>query len=700
MVDNLLSHSDITQLTSQEAALELERLAAIIAYHDKLYYNDDQPEITDADYDALRRRNLAIEQQFSILVRADSPTARIGYKAAQGFHKITHQTPMLSLDNAMSGDDVADFFTRARRFLGFDNIEIPIIAEPKIDGLSCALTYVDGELNRAATRGDGFEGEDVTANVRQIADIPQRLQGLLIPPFVEIRGEIYMQRHDFIALNELQKSAGEKIFANPRNAAAGSLRQLDAEVTAKRPLNFFAYSVAIVPDSWHYHQQTLQSLADWGFQLSPLIKLCNTLISVLDYYKNVMAARATIPYEIDGVVYKINDLLLQKRLGFVARAPRFAIAHKFPPEQAQTVLKSITIQVGRTGVLTPVAELEPIGIGGVMVSRATLHNRDEIERKDIRVGDQVIVQRAGDVIPQIVSVVNRDRLDRAPAFIFPEHCPICDSRIDHVADEVALRCTGGLVCEAQARLRLRHFVSRHAFDIEGLGHRNIDFLYQKGLLRSPADIFMLESCDKNSPDPMAKWPGWGARSAQNLFTAIQASRKISLERFIYSLGIAQIGEITAKLLAHHYGTYKQWKSAMVFIAQNEHSDEQNILTAINGIGPKIIMDLKAFFKEPHNLDILQTLEQEIIIHDYKLSIQASVLTAKTVVFTGSLDRMTRAEAKARAENLGAKVAASVSSKTDYLIAGADAGSKARKAKDLGITVLTEDEWLALVDNNT
>ena len=694
------NHHNALNLTAEQAAQELEQLATLVAHHDKLYHNDDQPEISDAEYDALRQRNLAIEQQFPALIRLDSPSLRIGHKASLGFHKITHQTPMLSLDNAMVDDDVTEFFNRARRFLGLDDGDIAIMAEPKIDGLSCALTYVEGHLTQAATRGDGYEGEDVTANVRNIKGIPQQLQGDFVPERIEVRGEIYMQRHDFIELNRTQVAGGNKVFANPRNAAAGSLRQLDAEVTAKRPLNFFAYGLAIVPNSLLTHEQLLDTIKVWGFTVSPLVQRCDSLTAVLDYYKNILATRATISYEIDGVVYKINDLVLQKRLGFVARAPRFAIAHKFPPEQGQTRLNKISIQVGRTGVLTPVAELEPIGIGGVMVSRATLHNRDELERKDVREGDRVIVQRAGDVIPQIVSVIDRDRPHRGPPFVFPKQCPVCGSHVDCVSDEVALRCTGGLICEAQARLRLRHFVSRNAFDIEGLGHRNIDLLYQKELLRSPADIFTLEMRDRNCTEPLATWPGWGQRSAQNLFTAINASRRISLERFIYALGIPQVGEITAKLLAHHYGSYEAWKQAMIVMTQNDNSDEHNILGAINGIGPKMIVDLLAFFKEAHNLRVLQDLQNEITIEDYKSTIQQSALTGKIVVFTGSLEKMTRAEAKARAENLGAKVAAAVSSKTDYLIAGADAGSKARKAKELGINVLNEDEWFKLSGEKT
>ena len=683
----------IEALTELEAQAELRYLAKEIAYHDSLYHGKDQPEIDDATYDALRQRNTAIELKFPHLIRSDSPSKKIGYKATPGFAKVTHLTPMLSLDNAFTETDVIDFIERARRFLNLSAEEIEIIAEPKIDGLSCSLRYENGFLIQAATRGDGEIGEDVTENVKTIKTIPHHI------PYtntLEIRGEVYIKHSDFNELNSLRTKSDESQFANPRNAAAGSLRQLDSRITATRPLEFFAYGYGKYPSNLKTHLEGLECLKEWCFPVNPLIELCPSINSILSFYKKLETLRAGLDYDIDGVVYKINFLALQQRLGNVARAPRYAIAHKFPPEQAQTILENIILQVGRTGVLTPVAQLTPINVGGVIVSRATLHNEDELTRKDIRIGDRVLIQRAGDVIPQVVKVLNPDRPDRPMPFKFPDVCPICESYIERLPEQAARRCTGGLYCSAQAALRLRHFVSRDAFDIEGLGARHIEHFFQEGLLKTPVDIFTLEARDHDSIAPLSNREGWGLKSAGNLFSAINNRRHISLERFIYALGIPQIGQTTAKLLAYHYGSYLQWKIAMQKAAEG-HEEERQILLSIDGIGPSVGKDLLSFFKERHNIEILEKLEQHISIADSVSPILAhSPISGKVIVFTGSLNSLTRAEAKARAEALGAKVAGSVSSKTDYVVYGADAGSKANKAKELGVELLTEDQWLTLI----
>jgi DNA ligase (NAD+) len=683
----------IENLTELEAQGELKYLAQEIAYHDFLYHEKDQPEIDDATYDALRQRNAAIELKFPHLTRTDSPSKKVGYKAAPGFSKVTHLTPMLSLDNAFTEADVIDFLERARRFLGLTLETIEVVAEPKIDGVSCSLRYENGFLKQAATRGDGEIGEDVTDNVKTIKTIPHRI------PYneaFEIRGEVYIKHSDFNELNSLRATSGELQFANPRNAAAGSLRQLDARITATRPLEFFAYGYSSYPSNLKTHLEGLELLKNWRFPVNPLIEACSSIDSIISFYKKMEAHRIDLGYDIDGVVYKINSLALQQRLGNVTRAPRYAIAHKFPPAQAQTILENIILQVGRTGVLTPVAQLTPINVGGVIVSRATLHNEDELKRKDIRIGDRVLIQRAGDVIPQVVKVLNHDRSDRSAPFKFPDVCPICGSYIERLPKEAARRCTGGLYCSAQASLRLKHFVSRDAFDIEGLGAKHIDHFFQEGLLKTPVDIFTLEAQDRNSIPPLATREGWGEKSAHNLFSAINNRRRISLERFIYALGIPQVGQTTAKLLAYHYGTYLQWKTAMIKAAEEQEEERQNLLS-IDGIGPSVGEDLLSFFKEQHNIEILENLEQHITIIDSTSPIRSSSpISGKVVVFTGSLNSLTRAEAKARAESLGAKVAGSVSSKTDYVIYGTDAGSKANKAKELGVTLLTEDQWLDLI----
>ncbi len=685
----------VADLTSAQAERELETLAREIAGHDEAYYEKDAPVIGDAEYDDLRRRNQAIEARFPALVRPDSPSKRIGAPPAAGFAKVAHARPMLSLGNAMDEADIREFFDGVRRFLKElqkdPALPVETVAEPKIDGLSISLRYEDGRFVLGATRGDGRTGEDVTANLRTVADIPDTIPGDA-PRVLEVRGEIYMTRDDFARLNARQEDAGEKTFANPRNAAAGSLRQKDAAVTAARPLRFFAYAWGevggpVADTQWGF----LARLKDWGFPVDPLARLCAGVDDVLAHYSDVDGRRHGLPYDIDGMVYKINRLDWQDRLGSVSRRPRWAIAHKFAAERAQTVLKRIAVQVGRTGALTPVAELEPVTVGGVVVSRATLHNEDEIRRKDIREGDTVIVQRAGDVIPQIVEVVADERPPESRPFPFPDTCPECGSRALREEGEAVRRCTGGLVCPAQATERLKHFVSRDAFDLEGLGGRHIEAFRKDGLVATPADIFRLEQ----KAGAIAGREGWGEKSAANLFAAIAAKRTIALERFIYALGIRQVGRATARLLAKQYGSLVAWRAAMD-AARDEDSEAYGDLVNIDGIGPSVAGEIVAFFSEPHNREVLDDLAGQLTVQDFAAPAAASPIAGKTVVLTGTLDSMTRGEAKARAEALGAKVAGSVSKKTDYVVVGADAGSKAKKAAELGVTMLSEQEWLALI----
>jgi DNA ligase (NAD+) len=683
----------VADLTREEAAAELATLAAEIARHDRLYYQHDAPEITDAEYDALRRRNNAIEALFPQLIRPDSPTHRIGGAPESGFAKSRHRVPMLSLDNAFDAEEFSEFCARARRFLGLDpDTNLVMVGEPKIDGLSINLTYEHGRLMQGATRGDGTEGEDVTDNLRTIASVPLRLKGHA-PALIEIRGEVFMTKADFLALNEAQEAAGQKLFANPRNAAAGSLRQLDPKITASRPLSLFAYAMGEASEPVaETHAGYLDRLRGWGFQVNPLSRLLANAADAADFQAEMAARRAGLGYDIDGVVYKIDDLALQRRLGFVGRAPRWAIAWKFPAEQATTVLKDIRIQVGRTGALTPVAELEPVNVGGVLVSRATLHNEDEIARKDVRIGDTVLLQRAGDVIPQIVGVVAERRPTDARKWVEPETCPVCGSLALRPPGEVVRRCTGGLTCAAQVVERLIHFVSRTAFDIDGLGEKSIREFFDAGWLRSPADIFRLPEREAE----IAKREGWGQLSARNLVRAIEARRRIALERFIYALGIRRIGEANAKLLARHYASYQNWRAQML-AATTIGSDERLTLGSIIGIGPAIAEELVDFFMEPRNLATLDELTSFLTIEDATRveTAENSAIAGKVVVFTGTLETMTRPEAKARAEALGAKVTDSVSKKTDLVVLGADAGSKARRAAELGVRTITEAEWREL-----
>ncbi len=679
----------VEELTEAEAAEELARLSAEIAHHDRAYHERDAPEITDAEYDALRVRNASIEARFPALIRADSPSNRVGGAPAGGFAKVRHRVPMLSLDNAFGEAEFVEFCARARRFLGLAaDAPLAMVGEPKIDGLSINLTYENGRFARGATRGDGTEGEDVTANLNTMAAVPKRLKGSA-PALIEIRGEVFMTKPDFLALNEAQAAAGQRVFANPRNAAAGSLRQLDASITAGRALSLFAYAMGeasepIAPTHWEY----LQRLRKWGFAVNPLSQPVRDAAEPAAFQSEIGVARGALDYDIDGVVYKIDDLALQRRLGFVGRAPRWAVAWKFPAEQATTLLQEIRVQVGRTGALTPVAELAPVNVGGVLVQRATLHNEDEIARKDVRVGDTVVIQRAGDVIPQILSVVKERRPKGAKPFAFPEHCPVCGSLAVRAPGEAVRRCTGGLICPAQRVERLIHFVSRPAFDIDGLGEKTVREFYDEGWLSSPADLFRLPRREKE----IAAREGWGTVSARNLARAIEARRRIPLARFIYALGIRRIGERNAQLLARHYGSFAQWRTQMVAAAA-PGSEARTELDSILGIGPAIAEELAEFFAEPRNLALLDELAGELTIEaPARVRADGSALAGKTVVFTGTLETMTRPEAKARAEALGAKVTDSVSRNTDLVVVGADAGSKARKATELGVRTVTEQEW--------
>lgn len=687
-----MSRVPVEALSEDEAAAELEQLAREIAHHDALYHAKDAPEISDAAYDALRRRNAAIEARFPHLVRADSPTRRVGAAPETGFAKVPHLVPMLSLDNAFDAADFGEFCARARRFLGLaSEASLSFVGEPKIDGLSINLTYEHGRFVRGATRGDGQEGEDVTANLKTIKSVPDRLRGHA-PALIEIRGEVFMTKADFLAMNETQTKAGQKVFANPRNAAAGSLRQLDPSITASRPLSLFAYAMgeaseAVAETHWQY----LQRLKAWGFHVNPLSKQLPDEAAAAAFQQDMAARRSGLGYDIDGVVYKIDDLALQRRLGFVGRAPRWATAWKFPAEQAMTVLRGIDIQVGRTGALTPVARLEPVNVGGVLVQNATLHNEDEIARKDIHIGDTVVIQRAGDVIPQIVSVVLERRPKGAKAYQVPEVCPVCGSHAVRPPGEAVRRCTGGLTCEAQRVERLIHFVSRPAFDIDGLGEKTIREFYEEGWLQGPADLFKLPEREAE----IAQREGWGEVSARNLSRAIAARRTIPLARFIYALGIRRIGESNARLLARHYSSFAHWRSQML-AATVVGSDERLALGSILGIGPAIAEELADFFGEARNVATLDALAAELTIEDAApAEASDSALAGKTIVFTGTLETMTRPEAKARAETLGAKVTDSVSKKTDLVVIGVDAGSKARKAVELGVKTLTEAEWREL-----
>ncbi|MEZ5773265.1 MAG: NAD-dependent DNA ligase LigA [Hyphomicrobiaceae bacterium] len=778
----------VEALDERAARAELKRLATEIAGHDRRYHQEDAPVVSDAEYDTLVARNRAIEARFPGLVRPDSPSSRVGAAPAGPFAKVRHRVPMLSLGNAFAEEDVVDFLDRVRRFLGLaEDAEVEVTAEPKIDGLSISIRYEKGRLVEAATRGDGAEGENVTANVLTIGEIPAQVTAGDFPDPFEIRGEIYMGRADFLKLNAAQDEEGAKLFANPRNAAAGSLRQLDSAITAKRPLRFFAYAwgdVASLPAATQ--KGVVEAFARWGFPTNPLMRLCRSADELVAYHREVGEERAGLDYDIDGVVYKVNRLDLQERLGFVSRSPRWAIAHKFPAEQATTLIEAIDIQVGRTGALTPVARLAPVNVGGVVVTNATLHNEDEIARKDIRVGDTVTIQRAGDVIPQVLGIVASKRPADAEPYQFPNRCPACGSHAVRETNErtgrqdVVRRCTGGLVCPAQAVERLKHFVSRNALDIEGLGEKQIDEFHAEGRIRTPADIFRLQERDGRGFPPLVEKEGYGARKVEKLFAAIDQRRTVPLARFIFALGIRHIGETTGRDLAKGFGTWEAVRAAIgravagrpgstylritglpglgtktaetaihrvleraadltsqglvaeplagrlaalkiapaksaAVLADAFEGDAAALveaarkaagefpgegfleLSGLSGVGEVATEALCDFFEEAHNLEVLDALVAEVNIEPFERpSTDGSPVAGKTVVFTGTLERMTRAEAKARAERLGAKVSGSVSKKTDIVVAGPGAGSKLAEAEKHGVKVLSEDEWLALI----
>jgi DNA ligase (NAD+) len=679
--------------TSTEARKQHAEISERVRSFNEAYYVNDAPLVPDAEYDALFNRLFELESRYPTL-KKNSPTQEVGAAPADGFAKVKHARPMLSLGNAFSREDIVDFLARIRRFLNITaHSPVEVVGEPKIDGLSLSLRYENQKLVTAATRGDGSEGEDVTANVAHIGDIPKTLPDGT-PHVVEIRGEVYMARSAFQKLNETQAEAGGKTFANPRNAAAGSLRQLDPSISAKRPLRFFAYSFGELSESLAQTQwEFLQKVEGWGFVTNPLTRLLNDADDIMAFYDELGKQRPDLDYDIDGIVYKVNDFELQLRLGFVSRSPRWAIAHKFPAEKARTRLNAIDIQVGRTGALTPVARLEPVTVGGVVVSNATLHNRDEIDRLGVRVGDMVVIQRAGDVIPQVVEVILDERPEGTSDYQFPDSCPKCGSHAMREEGEAVTRCTGGLICPAQAVERLKHFVSRNAFDIDGMGAKNVETFFELGWLKSPGDIFRLES---DHGEAIRKLEGWGAKSATKLFDGVNERRTIGLDRFIYALGIRQIGQATAKLLARHYGSVNEWRSAMIS-ANEADSDALRELINIDQIGPGVAKDLIEFMAEEHNLEVLEDLQNVLNITDVEApTVSDNPVNGKTVVFTGKLELFSRNEAKVKAESLGAKVAGSVSAKTDYLVAGPGAGSKLKKAEELGVTVLDEQGWLDLI----
>jgi DNA ligase (NAD+) len=681
------------KLTLAKARTEHARLGAEIAENDRRYHGEDAPTISDAAYDELRRRYDALEAAFPELGGAGSESRKVGAAPSEKFAKVRHRVAMLSLGNIFADEEVEEFCARVRRFLGLsESAPLDVVAEAKIDGLSCSLRYENGELVQAATRGDGYEGEDVTANVRVVEAIPKRLKGA--PKVFEARGEVYMRHADFEALNARQAAAGKPVYANPRNFAAGSLRQLDPRMTAERPLQFFAYAWGEVSEPFASTQfGALEAMRRFGLPTNPLTKLCHSAAEILAQYRSIEEKRATLGYDIDGVVYKVNDLSLQQRLGFVSRSPRWAVAHKFPAEQATTIVEAIDVNVGRTGALTPIAKLKPVTVGGVVVSNATLHNEDEIERKDVRVGDTVVVQRAGDVIPQVLAVVLDKRPPDSTAYVFPETCPICGSAALREIDEktgekdVVRRCTGTLICPAQAVEGLKHFVSRNAFDIEGLGEKLIELFFAEGLIRTPADIFTLKARDGQSGPPLREWEGFGETSARNLFNAIDARRTIPINRFLYALGIRHVGETNARRLARHFGDWESLRAA----ARAENAAEE--LSGVGGIGPVVAEAIADFFAEPRNEAALDALEKQVTIEPMEAIAAGHPLAGKTIVFTGSLERMTRDEAKAIAERLGAKVSGSISAKTDLVVAGPGAGSKLAKARELKVETIDEEDWI-------
>jgi DNA ligase (NAD+) len=694
------SPTPVKTLDAAAARAEHERLGSEIAEHDRRYYSEDAPSVSDAAYDQLRRRYEELEKAFPELAGSQSLSRKVGAAPSEKFAKIRHKVAMLSLGNAFADEEVMDFVGRVRRFLGIaPDVPLAFTAEPKIDGLSCSIRYEHGRLMQAATRGDGFEGEDVTANVKTLKEIPHVLKGDA-PEVLEVRGEIYMTHADFAALNARQAEAGKTTFANPRNAAAGSLRQLDPAITAERPLHFFAYTwgeIGALPADTQMGM--IRFFGTLGLPINPHTALCNSAEQLLAQYHTIEKDRAELGYDIDGVVYKVDSIALQDRLGFVSRSPRWALAHKFPAEKAFTKLLGIDIQVGRTGALTPVARLDPVTVGGVVVANATLHNEDEIKRKDIRIGDTVEVQRAGDVIPQIVRVVIDKREGEPPEYEFPQKCPVCGSAAIREIDakgvaDVVRRCTGGLICAAQAVERLKHFASRNALDIEGFGDKQIEQFYQDGLVKTPADIFTLEARDRESDAKLSDREGYGETSVRNLFAAIAARREVPLNRFIYALGIRRVGETNARRLARHFGTFHALRACAR--SANEGSEERAEIENIEGVGTVVAEAIVDFFAEPHNDVQLDALLKQVTPIPMEEQVTTSRVAGKTVVFTGALEKMTRDEAKAQAERLGAKVAGSVSKKTDLIVAGPGAGSKLAKARELDIEIINEDDWLKLV----
>jgi DNA ligase (NAD+) len=692
---------EIDSLSEKQAKAEHARLGAEIKRHDERYYQKDAPTVSDADYDALRRRYEAIEARFPNLRTLESLSLRVGAAPARGFAKVRHAVPMLSLANAFGPEEVADFVGRVRKFLKLSEDE-PLVftAEPKIDGLSMSLRYEYGRLVTAATRGDGAEGEDVTANIRTLKEIPHQLKGRNVPDICEVRGEVYMTKAAFLALNKRQAAAGDTIFANPRNSAAGSLRQKDPAITASRPLHFFAYSWGQMSEMRAATQSGMIGwLAKIGFKVNPLWRTCCSVDDLLAFHREIEMQRAKLDYDIDGVVYKVDRLDWQERLGFISRTPRWAIAHKFAAEKATTIVKAIDIQVGRTGALTPIARLEPVTVGGVVVSNATLHNADEIARLDVRIGDTVTIQRAGDVIPQVLGVVLEQRPKGARPYDFPKQCP-CPLHTAIVRDATAsgeegvvARCSGEFACPFQKIEHLKHFVSRRAFDIEGLGEKQIVLFYERGWIKEPADIFTLEA--RNAELKLEEIEGYGETSVRNLFAAIDARREISLERFIYALGMRHVGDTTARVLARAYGTWLAFHDACLKVARGDEETRVD-MDALDQIGETVIESIAAYFAEKHNLGIVERLTMHVRVLDAERPKANSPVAGKTVVFTGSLEKMTRDEAKAMAERLGAKTAGSVSKKTDYLVAGPGAGSKLKKAREAGVAVMTEEEWLKLI----
>jgi DNA ligase (NAD+) len=695
------SETSVDDLSAREAKAEHARLEAEIAGHDRRYYQDDAPTVTDAEYDRLRRRYGEIEARFPQLRTLQSLTQRVGAAPSARFAKVRHAVPMLSLDNAFTDEDVVDFVARIRRFLRLPEDEaITFSAEPKIDGLSMSLRYENGALVSGATRGDGTEGEDVTANVKTIADIPHKLSGRKVPAVTEVRGEVYMTKEAFLKLNRKQAEAGKPLYVNPRNTAAGSLRQLDVSITASRPLGFFAYAWGEVSEMPAYTQS---GMIKWfeacGFKTNPLTRMCRSVEELLEFHRKIEARRGALEYDIDGVVYKVDRLDWQERLGFVSRNPRWAIAHKFPAEQATTVVRDIEIQVGRTGALTPVAKLEPVTVGGVVVQNATLHNPEEIVRLDVRIGDTVTIQRAGDVIPQVLGVVEDKRPRGAKPFEFPKKCP-CPLHTDVVREIIAggaegarVHCTGEFACPYQTIEHLKHFVSRRAFDIDGLGEKQIELFYESGWVKEPADIFTLE--ERNKKIRLEEVEGFGETSVRNLFAAIAARRDISLERFIHALGIRHVGETTAVALARGYGSWAAFHAACLKLAKGDEETKAE-MDALDQIGDTVIESLHDYFGEAHNRQRIERLAKQVTLRDAEKPRSDSPIAGKTVVFTGTLEKMTRDEAKASAERFGAKVSGSVSKKTDYVVAGPGAGSKLAEAKKLGVAVLTEDEWAKLI----